>query len=132
MLWSSRSWMQNETGRVKHKHGKKRQGPSARHGVRGPSGCRSCRRFCSHGHDSKTAAAMASAAELLASHCAEIAQLAGAGHDRVSDLRAVDATSPGDLMTLTAAATGHTQVEEQTRWRCTLKKQQKCGLWCLQ
>ncbi|KAF7048717.1 hypothetical protein CFC21_057418 [Triticum aestivum] len=56
--------------------------------------------------DSKIAAAMASATELLASHCAEAAQLAGAGHEQVSSAvrSAVGVTGPGDLMTLTAAA----------------------------
>ncbi|XP_037426959.1 VAN3-binding protein-like [Triticum dicoccoides] len=56
--------------------------------------------------DSKLAAAMASATELLASHCAEAAQLAGAGHEQVSSAvrSAVGVTDPGDLMTLTAAA----------------------------
>uniref|UniRef100_A0A0A9HVP2 VAN3-binding protein-like auxin canalisation domain-containing protein n=1 Tax=Arundo donax TaxID=35708 RepID=A0A0A9HVP2_ARUDO len=52
---------------------------------------------------------MASAAQLLASHCAEMAQLTGAGHELVASAvravrSAVDVTSPGDLMTLTAAA----------------------------
>ncbi|XP_044983321.1 VAN3-binding protein-like [Hordeum vulgare subsp. vulgare] len=56
--------------------------------------------------DSKIAAAMASATKLLASHCAEAAQLAGAGHETVSSAvrSAVSVTGPGDLMTLTAAA----------------------------
>ncbi|XP_037437377.1 VAN3-binding protein-like [Triticum dicoccoides] len=56
--------------------------------------------------DSKIAAAMASATKLLASHCAEAAQLAGAGHEQVSSAvrSAVGVTGPGDLMTLTAAA----------------------------
>ncbi|XP_044983320.1 VAN3-binding protein-like [Hordeum vulgare subsp. vulgare] len=56
--------------------------------------------------DSKIAAAMASATKLLASHCAEAAQLAGAGHEQVSSAvrSAVGITGPGDLMTLTAAA----------------------------
>ncbi|VAI25686.1 unnamed protein product [Triticum turgidum subsp. durum] len=49
---------------------------------------------------------MASATKLLASHCAEAAQLAGAGHEQVSSAvrSAVGVTGPGDLMTLTAAA----------------------------
>lgn len=56
--------------------------------------------------DSKIAAAMASATKLLASHCAEAAQLAGAGHEQVSSAvrSAVGVAGPGDLMTLTAAA----------------------------
>ena len=50
--------------------------------------------------------ALASASELLASHCVELAELSGAGHDRVvSAVRsAVDVRGPGDLLTLTAAA----------------------------
>ncbi|GJM86351.1 hypothetical protein PR202_ga02204 [Eleusine coracana subsp. coracana] len=50
--------------------------------------------------------ALASATQLLASHCIEIAELAGADHDQVASSvdAAVDVRSPGDLMTLTAAA----------------------------
>jgi len=42
----------------------------------------------------------------LASHCVEIAELAGADHDQVASAveAAVDVRSPGDLLTLTAAA----------------------------
>ncbi|RLM49041.1 hypothetical protein C2845_PMPSC002128 [Panicum miliaceum] len=45
-------------------------------------------------------------AALLASHCVEIAELAGADHDQVASAveAAVDVRSPGDLLTLTAAA----------------------------
>ncbi|KAI3975387.1 hypothetical protein MKX01_004474 [Papaver californicum] len=55
---------------------------------------------------SKMAAAIASATELLASHCLEMAEAVGANHDRVSSVveSAVDVRSPGDLITLTAAA----------------------------
>uniref|UniRef100_A0A0A8ZY38 PH domain-containing protein n=1 Tax=Arundo donax TaxID=35708 RepID=A0A0A8ZY38_ARUDO len=55
---------------------------------------------------SKMAAAMASATELLASHCVEAAQHAGARHEQVAGAvqAAVGVRSPGDLMTLTAAA----------------------------
>ncbi|KAI3919187.1 hypothetical protein MKX01_018826 [Papaver californicum] len=55
---------------------------------------------------SKMAAAIASATELLASHCLEMAEAVGADHDRVSSVveSAVDVRSPGDLITLTAAA----------------------------
>ncbi|GMJ04838.1 FORKED-LIKE5 [Hibiscus trionum] len=55
---------------------------------------------------SKMSMALASAAELLASHCIELAELAGADHDRVASVvkSAVDIQSAGDLMTLTAAA----------------------------
>jgi hypothetical protein len=50
--------------------------------------------------------ALASAAELLASHCIELSESAGADHDCVASVvrSAVDIQSPGDLMTLTAAA----------------------------
>ncbi|XWS49120.1 hypothetical protein CRYUN_Cryun13aG0136400 [Craigia yunnanensis] len=55
---------------------------------------------------SKMSMALASATELLASHCLELAELAGADHDRVASVvkSAVDIQSAGDLMTLTAAA----------------------------
>lgn len=55
---------------------------------------------------SKMSSALASASELLASHCLELAERSGAGHDRVvSAVRsAVDVRGPGDLLTLTAAA----------------------------
>ncbi|KAF9600634.1 hypothetical protein IFM89_011217 [Coptis chinensis] len=51
-------------------------------------------------------AAVASATELLASHCLEIAESASADHDRVASVvrSAVGVRTPGDLMTLTAAA----------------------------
>lgn len=60
----------------------------------------------SSGSCSKTTMALALATELLASHCIEMAELAGANHDRVASAvrSAVDIQSPGDLMTLTAAA----------------------------
>ncbi|XP_061337057.1 VAN3-binding protein-like isoform X2 [Gastrolobium bilobum] len=55
---------------------------------------------------SKLNFALASATQLLASHCIEMAELAGADHDRVASAvkSAVDIHTPGDLMTLTAAA----------------------------
>lgn len=54
----------------------------------------------------KMVVAMASATELLASHCIEIAEMAGADRDYVASAvkSAVDVKTPGDLMTLTAAA----------------------------
>ncbi|XP_043717226.1 VAN3-binding protein-like isoform X2 [Telopea speciosissima] len=60
----------------------------------------------SNGQSSRMTAAVASATELLASHCIEIAELTGAHHDRVASVvgSAVDVRTPGDLMTLTAAA----------------------------
>ena len=50
--------------------------------------------------------ALASMTQLQASHCFEIAELAGADHDQVAFAveAAVDVRSPGDLLTLTAAA----------------------------
>lgn len=56
--------------------------------------------------DAKMDAALASATQLLASHCIEFAELAGADHDQVASAveGAVEVRSPGDLMTLTAAA----------------------------
>ncbi|XP_077235407.1 auxin canalization protein (DUF828) [Tasmannia lanceolata] len=55
---------------------------------------------------SKMGMAMASATELLASHCMEIAEITGADHEQVASAvrSAVDVRSAGDLMTLTAAA----------------------------
>lgn len=51
-------------------------------------------------------AAMALATELLASHCIEMAELSGAHREHVVAAveSAVDVRTPGDLMTLTAAA----------------------------
>ncbi|KAL6007797.1 hypothetical protein ACLOJK_033299 [Asimina triloba] len=56
--------------------------------------------------NSKMSAAMASATELLASHCMETAELAGASHEHVASVvrSAVDVRTASDLMTLTAAA----------------------------
>ncbi|KAJ8754706.1 hypothetical protein K2173_011121 [Erythroxylum novogranatense] len=55
---------------------------------------------------SKISMALASATELLASYCIELAESAVADHDRVVSVvkSAVDIQSAGDLMTLTAAA----------------------------
>lgn len=61
----------------------------------------------------KMNAAMALATELLASHCIEMAELSGAHHEQVVAAyeSAVDMTTPGDLMTLTAAAaTGQNKI----------------------
>ncbi|XP_064945245.1 VAN3-binding protein-like [Musa acuminata AAA Group] len=60
----------------------------------------------SENRPSKMSAAMASATEILASHCVEIADQAGAGHQHVASAirSAVDVKTAGDLMTLTAAA----------------------------
>lgn len=56
--------------------------------------------------NSRMSTAMASATELLASHCVELAESAGADHERIASVvsSAVDIQSPGDLVTLTAAA----------------------------
>ncbi|KAM7260219.1 hypothetical protein ACFE04_015960 [Oxalis oulophora] len=58
------------------------------------------------GLGSKMSTAMASATELLASHCVDMAESAGANHDSLASVvsSAVDIQSAGDLMTLTAAA----------------------------
>ncbi|PSS11541.1 VAN3-binding protein [Actinidia chinensis var. chinensis] len=55
---------------------------------------------------SKMSSAMASATELLASHCIEVAESAGVDHDRVASVvrSAVDIRSLSDIVTLTAAA----------------------------
>ncbi|KAK3039495.1 hypothetical protein RJ639_028077 [Escallonia herrerae] len=55
---------------------------------------------------SKMSTALASATELLASHCVEMAESAGADHNRVASVvkSAVDIQSPSDLITLTAGA----------------------------
>ncbi|KAK8471425.1 hypothetical protein PHAVU_003G221700 [Phaseolus vulgaris] len=60
----------------------------------------------SSGSHSKLNLALASATQLMASHCIEMAELAGADHDHVASTvkSAVDIQTPGDLMTLTAAA----------------------------
>ncbi|KAA8521363.1 hypothetical protein F0562_012075 [Nyssa sinensis] len=60
----------------------------------------------SKGSGSKMSAALASATELLASHCMEMAESTGVDHDRVTSVvrSAVDIRSPSDLVTLTAAA----------------------------
>ncbi|XP_074268873.1 VAN3-binding protein [Silene latifolia] len=68
---------------------------------------------------SKMSRAVASASELLASHCIELAEGAGAEHDRVASAvkSAVDIKSPGDLMTLTAAAATAMRAESALRAR---------------
>ncbi|WOL10200.1 VAN3-binding protein isoform X3 [Canna indica] len=60
----------------------------------------------SENQSSKLSATMASATEILASHCIEIAEQAGANHEHVASAirSAVDVKTAGDLMTLTAAA----------------------------
>ena len=58
---------------------------------------------------SKTSAAIASAAALVASHCIEMAEEMGASHEHILNVvnSAINARTNGDIMTLTAgAATG--------------------------
>lgn len=68
------------------------------------------------GNQDVMSSALASASELLASHCVELAELSGAGHDRVvSAVRsAVDVRGRGDLLTLTAAAATGNIVNKQS------------------
>ncbi|OEL29499.1 hypothetical protein BAE44_0009482 [Dichanthelium oligosanthes] len=91
--------------------------------------------------------ALASATQLLASHCIEIAELAGADHDQVASAveAAVDVRSPGDLLTLTAAAAtalrGATamrqRAQREARSRAAVAPYEKAGtgnyradVWC--
>lgn len=64
------------------------------------------RKVAAAGGGNKMSTALASATELLASHCIELAEMAGAEHDRVASVvrSAVDVRSASDLVTLTAAA----------------------------
>ncbi|KAI4980923.1 hypothetical protein ZWY2020_021408 [Hordeum vulgare] len=95
--------------------------------------------------DAKMDAALASATQLLASHCIEFAELAGADHDQVASAveGAVDVRSPGDLMTLTAAAAtalrGATALRQREQREARSKaavapfeKAGSCGtdIWC--
>ncbi|KAJ0240582.1 hypothetical protein HA466_0221900 [Hirschfeldia incana] len=61
---------------------------------------------CGKGSDSKMTLAVASATELLASHCIDMAEQAGADRACVAAKvrSSIDINSPGDLTTLTAAA----------------------------
>lgn len=60
----------------------------------------------SNGPGSRMSSALASATELLASHCIEMAETAGVDHDRVASVvrSAIDIRGPSDIVTLTAAA----------------------------
>ncbi|KAM3226057.1 hypothetical protein ACQJBY_058631 [Aegilops geniculata] len=97
------------------------------------------------GDDAKMDAALASATQLLASHCIEFAELAGADHDQVASAieGAVDVRSPGDLMTLTAAAAtalrGATALrlreQREARSKAAVAPSEKAGscgadIWC--
>ncbi|KAJ1383670.1 Pleckstrin-like, plant [Sesbania bispinosa] len=77
------------------------------------------------GSHSKLDVALASATKLLASYCVEMAEVAGADHDRVASTvrSAVDIQTPGDLMTLTAAAA--TALRGEAALRARLPKEAK-------
>ncbi|GAB2300853.1 hypothetical protein Dimus_034887 [Dionaea muscipula] len=74
---------------------------------------------------SKMSQAVASATELLASQCIEIAEQRGAHHDHVASVvrSAVDIRNEGDLMTLTAAAA--TALRGEAALRARLPKEAK-------
>ncbi|MED6148027.1 hypothetical protein PIB30_049362 [Stylosanthes scabra] len=74
---------------------------------------------------SKLSLALASATELVASHCIEMAQVAGADDGRVAGAvkSAVDIQTLGDLMTLTAAAA--TALRGESALRARLEKETK-------
>lgn len=90
--------------------------------------------------------ALASATQLLASHCVEVAELAGADHDQVASAveAAVDVRSPGDLLTLTAAAATalrgaaamRHRAQREARSRAAVAPYEKAGgscradVWC--
>jgi len=90
--------------------------------------------------------ALASATQLLASHCVEVAELAGADHDQVVSAveAAVDVRSPGDLLTLTAAAATalrgaaamRHRAQREARSRAAVAPYEKAGgscradVWC--
>ncbi|KAG8037184.1 hypothetical protein GUJ93_ZPchr0189g33246 [Zizania palustris] len=71
----------------------------------------------------KTAAAIASAAALVASHCVEMAQSIGASHDQILAAihSAVNAQTSGDIMALTAGAA--TALRGAAMLRATLHKE---------
>lgn len=77
------------------------------------------------GGSAKMSTALASATELLASHCIELAESAGAEHDRVASVvrSAVDVRSASDLVTLTAAAA--TALRGEAALRSRLPKEPK-------
>lgn len=78
-----------------------------------------------NGSTSKMSTALASATELLASHCIELAESAGAEHDRVASVvrSAVDVRSASDLVTLTAAAA--TALRGEAALKARLPKESK-------
>ncbi|XP_027085267.1 VAN3-binding protein-like [Coffea arabica] len=77
------------------------------------------------GSSSKMSTALASATELLASHCIELAESAGTEHDRVASIvrSAVDVRSASDLVTLTAAAA--TALRGEAALKARLPKESK-------
>lgn len=77
------------------------------------------------GSSSKMSTALASATELLASRCIELAESAGAEHDRVASIvrSAVDVRSASDLVTLTAAAA--TALRGEAALKARLPKESK-------
>ncbi|KAE8055927.1 hypothetical protein FH972_012735 [Carpinus fangiana] len=79
----------------------------------------------SSGSETKMSMALASATQLLASHCIELAEIAGADHDSVASVvrSAVDIRSPGDLMTLIAAAA--TALRGEAAFKARLPKEAK-------
>ncbi|CAN6273755.1 unnamed protein product [Urochloa humidicola] len=104
--------------------------------------------YADAGEGARMEAALASATQLLASHCVEIAELAGADHDQVASAveAAVDVRSAGDLLTLTAAAAaalrGATamrhRAQREARSRAAVAPYEKAGggsyraadVWC--
>lgn len=78
-----------------------------------------------NGSGTKMSLALASATELLASHCIDLAESAGADHDSVASAvrSAVGVRSPGDLMTLIAAAA--TALRGEAAFRDRLPKEAK-------
>ncbi|OIV93352.1 hypothetical protein TanjilG_31399 [Lupinus angustifolius] len=81
--------------------------------------------YSSSSCDTKLNLALASATQLLASYCIEMAEVAGAEHDLVASSvkSAVDIHTPGDLMTLTAAAA--TALRGEAALRSRLPKESK-------
>ncbi|XP_010538468.1 PREDICTED: VAN3-binding protein-like [Tarenaya hassleriana] len=79
---------------------------------------------------SDMASPLAAATELLASHCIEMAEMAGADHSRVASAvsSAMDVHSPGDLMTLTAAAATALRGEAALKRRMPMESRKKAAI----
>ncbi|KAL6850221.1 hypothetical protein ACP4OV_020848 [Aristida adscensionis] len=73
----------------------------------------------------KTAAAVASTAALVASHCVEMAQAIGASHDQILGLAAVNAQTSGDVMALAAGAA--TQTSPRRHWSSSPEAAASCS-----